>query len=207
MSAPTAVLTVLREKFPAVTERASSDHPACNVPLADLMAVLRCLRDDQGYDLLTDLTAIDWAEGASPRFTVVHHLYSSTRHEYVRVTASCAGDAEPVAPSATGLWPAANWHEREAYDMFGIRFDGHPDLRRILMWDGYPHFPLRKEFPLAGIQTVLPDSEVAAETGTKVIAAPMAGGPFVASSGEMNLTEAEPSAKDQSWNEQKEKPE
>jgi NADH-quinone oxidoreductase subunit C len=207
MSAPTAALTALREKFPGVTERASSDHPACNVPPAELLAVLRFLRDEQAYDLLTDVTAIDWAEGASPRFTVVYHLYSSTRHDYVRVTAPCAGDAEPVAPSATGLWPAANWHEREAYDMFGIRFEGHPDLRRILMWDGYPHFPLRKDFPLAGIETVLPDPEVAAETGTKVIAAPMVGGPFVASSGEMNLTEAEPSAKDQSWDEKKEKPE
>jgi NADH-quinone oxidoreductase subunit C len=207
MSDPVAVLTVLREKFPGVTERASSDHPAVNVPAADLLAVLRLLRDEQGFDFLADLTAVDWAEGASPRFTVVYHLYSSERHDYVRVTAACAGDSEPVAPSATGLWPAADWHEREAYDMFGIRFEGHPDLRRILMWEGYPHFPLRKEFPLAGIETVLPDPEVAAETGTKVIPAPMAGGPFVASPGEMNLTEAEPQAKDQSWNEKKEKPE
>jgi NADH-quinone oxidoreductase subunit C len=75
------------------------------------------------------------------------------------------------------------------------------------MWDGYPHHPLRKEFPLAGIETVLSDAEISAETGTKVIAAPMAGGPFVASSGEMNLTEAEPRAKDESWNERSEKPE
>ena len=204
---PAAALTALREKFPRVAERASTDHPAFNVPLDELLPVLRFLRDEQGYDFLADLTAVDWAEGASPRFTVVYHLFSTARHEYVRVTAPCAGDTEPVAPSTTALWPGANWHEREAYDMFGIRFEGHPDLRRILMWDGYPYFPLRKDFPLAGIETVLPDPEVAAETGTKVISAPMAGGPFVASAGEMNLTEAEPRAKDESWNEGKEKPE
>ena len=83
----------------------------------------------------------------------------------------------------------------------GITFTDHPDLRRILMWDGYPYHPLRKDFPLAGIETALPDIEVAEETGAAVLPAPMMGGPFVASSGEMNLTEAEPRAKDESWNE------
>ncbi len=112
------------------------------MPLADVVAVLRSLRDDHGFDLLMDLTAIDWAEGASPRFTMVYHLFSTSRREYLRIAAACAGDEEPSAPTITGLWPAANWHERECYDMFGIRFEGHPDLRRILMWDGYPDFPL-----------------------------------------------------------------
>ena len=80
-------------------------------------------------------------------------------------------------------------------------------VRRILMWDGYPYFPLRKEFPLAGIETPLPDAEVTAETGAKVLPAPMMGGPFVAAAGEINLTEAEPRAKDESWTERREKPE
>ena len=115
-------------------------------------------------------------------------------------------DAEPVAPSVAALWPGANWHERECYDMFGIRFEGHPDLRRILMWEGYPYFPLRKEFPLAGIETPLPDAEVAEETGARVIAAPLAGGPFVTSPGEINLTEAEPRAKDESWSDRRAQP-
>lgn len=207
MSATADATTALKGKFPQVTDRVSSDLPAVIVPAADVIAVLKYLRDEFAFNMLVDLTAIDWAEGVSPRFTMVYHLLATTRGEYIRVTANCVSDSAPSIQSAVVLWPGANWHERECYDMFGIQFEGHPDLRRILMWDGYPYFPLRKEFPLAGIETVLPDVEIAAETKTKVIAAPMAGGPFVASSGEMNLTEAEPRAKDESWNERKEKPE
>jgi NADH-quinone oxidoreductase subunit C len=197
----------IKDRFPDVTARPSSDHPAFNVPMAEVIALLKWLQAEQGYDILTDVTAIDWAEGVSPRFTMVYHLYSTTSHNFLRIAANCLDDVEPTAPSAVELWPGANWHERETYDMFGIKFVGHPDLRRILMWDGYPYFPLRKEFPLAGIETVLPDPEVAAETKVKVKAAPMMGGPFVASSGELNLSEAEPRAKDESWNERREKPE
>jgi NADH-quinone oxidoreductase subunit C len=207
MSAPADATTALREKFPQATTRASLDHPAVNVPADDVPAVLKYLRDEFAFDLLTDVTAIDWAEGASPRFTVIYHLFSTNSHAYLRVAADCASDTEPAVPSVVSLWPAANWHERETYDMFGIRFAGHPDLRRILMWDGYPHFPLRKDFPLAGIETPLPDTEVSAETGTNLIAAPMMGGPFVAAPGEINLSEAEPRAKDESWTEKREKPE
>lgn len=200
--------TALKQKFPQITERASADHPAFNVPVGDLVSVLRHLREEAAFDLLMDITAIDWAEGASPRFTVVYHLLSTTRTgSYIRLAANCAGsDTEPTAPSVVSLWPGANWHERECFDMFGIKFDGHPDLRRILMWDGYPYYPLRKEFPLAGIETDLPVADIAEETGTKVIAAPMAGGPFVAASGEINLTEAEPRAKDESWSDRRARP-
>jgi NADH-quinone oxidoreductase subunit C len=202
------VITALKAKFPQVTDRPSADHPAVNVPRGELLAVLRFLRDEQAFDLLMDLTAIDWAEGASPRFTIVYHLLSTARAgSYVRVATACAGtEAEPVAASVVSLWPGADWHERECFDMFGITFEGHPDLRRILMWDGYPYHPLRKEFPLAGIETELAYADIAAETGTKVIAAPMAGGPFVASSGEINLTEAEPRAKDESWSDRGARP-
>jgi NADH-quinone oxidoreductase subunit C len=200
------VITALKAKFPQATDRPSSDHPAVNVPVGELVAVLQHLRD-AGYDLLMDVTAIDWAEGASPRFTVVYHVMRSAKGgDYIRVAAACASATDPVAPSVVSLWPGADWHERECYDMFGIKFEGHPDLRRILMWDGYPYFPLRKEFPLAGIEVPLPDSEVGAETGAKVIAAPMQGGPFVASPGEVNLTEAEPRAKDESWSDRRPQP-
>lgn len=202
------VVTALKARFPQATDRASTDHPAVNVPLGDLVAVLRFLRDEAAFDLLMDLTAIDWAEGAVPRFTVVYHLLSkSGAGTYLRVAANCAGtETAPTAPSVAQLWPGADWHERECFDMFGIKFEGHPDLRRILMWDGYPYHPLRKEFPLAGIETDLPVADIEEETGTRVVAAPMAGGPFVAAAGEINLTDAEPSAKDQSWSDRHAQP-
>ena len=207
MSASVDAITSLKGKFPSVTDRLSSDCPAVSVPTGELISALKSLRDEHAFDLLSDVTAIDWAEGASPRVTAVYHLYSTTSHAAIRVATPCTGDdAAPTVPSVVPLWPGANWHEREAYDMFGITFEGHPDLRRILMWDGYPYHPLRKEFPLAGIETVLPDSEVAQETKAKVIPAPMMGGPFVASAGEMNLTDAEPRAKDESWSERSAKP-
>jgi NADH-quinone oxidoreductase subunit C len=211
MSSPAAapaidLLAVLQARFPVAVARPSGDHPAFNLPMAEVPAALRLLRDEHGYDLLIDVTAVDWDVETSPRFSVVWHLLSSTAHGYVRIVAACADDAEPTAPSVVSLWAGANWHERETFDLMGVRFTDHPDLRRILMWDGYPFHPLRKDFPLAGIETPLPDLEVADITKASVLPAPMMGGPFVASTGEMNLTEAEPRAKDESWNERSAKP-
>lgn len=200
------IATVITSQFPSVTRRASLDCPAVNVPSGDAISLLAWLRDTQGYDFLMDLTAVDWSAEQSPRFTVVWHLYSSARHAYLRVAAACPDDAAPAMPTATGLWAGADWHERETFDLLGIKFTGHPDLRRILMWDGYPYHPLRKEFPLAGLPAELHDPEIAAEVKTGVISAPMAGGPFVATPGEP-MGEAEPRAKDEAWSEQNEKPE
>jgi len=206
MTTDVEITTAVSQQFPSATPRASLDCPAFNVPAAEAIAVLQHLRDTQGYDFLMDVTAIDWSAEKSPRFTVVWHLYSSTKHTYVRVAADCASDSEPVMPTATGLWAGADWHERETYDMLGIKFTGHPDLRRILMWDAYPYFPLRKDFPLAGLPTELSDADITEETKTGVISAPMAGGPFVATPGEP-MSDAEPRAKDEAWNEKQEKPE
>jgi NADH-quinone oxidoreductase subunit C len=206
MNATADAIAAVQARFPAATPRPSTDHPAVNVPAADALATLRFLRDEHGYDFLTDLTAIDWSAEKSPRFTVVWHLYSSTKHVWIRVAADCLDDANPSMPTTSTLWAGADWHERECYDMMGVKFEGHPDLRRILMWDGYPHHPLRKEFPLAGIPADLPDAEIAAETKTGLIAAPMLGGPFVATPGEP-MTDAEPRAKDEAWSEQRPKTE
>lgn len=208
MTAPADVNAALQAKFPQITPRASADHPAINVPATEVIAVLKYLRDEFAYDFLMDVTAIDWSATTSPRFTVVWHLHSTQSHTYIRIASNCASDTEPEMPTATGLWAGADWHERETWDLLGIRFTGHPNLRRILMWEGYPYHPLRKEFPLAGIETELPDIEVAEETKAKVKPAPMAGGPFVASNaGEISPSDAEPRAKDESWNERREKPE
>ena len=186
----------LTARFPSVRDLAGKDMPAYEVAGSDLLAVVKHLRDEQSFDLLADLCGVEWKD-RTPRFGVVLHLLSTASKEYVRLHVPAVDDR---VPSVSSLHPGANWHEREAYDMFGIRFDGHPDLRRILMWDAYPHHPLRKEFPLAGIPVELPAADVAAVTGRRVEAAPMVGGPFVSPGGTM--AKAEPIARDESWSEE-----
>ena len=169
-----------------------------NVPAEKLLEFVRALRDTLGFDQLADLAGVDWDKD-SPRFSVVSHFYNGTTKQFVRVNCAAPDDDAPSVPSLTPLFGIANWHEREAFDLVGIRFAGHPDLRRILMWDSYPYHPLRKEFPLAGIDTDLPAADVAEETGERVIPAPMAGGPFVSRGA--TLATGEPKALDQSWSE------
>lgn len=195
----TAPMAELLSRHEYLSLRESLDHVAVNCPQEELLNFLRAMRETQNFDFLSDVTAIDHYE-QSPRFEVVYHLYSTTRNHWLRVCSPCADDNEPGCPSIVELWPGANWHEREVYDMFGIRFEGHPDLRRILMWEGYPYFPLRKEFPLAGHEVELPDFDVREATGARVIPAPMAGGPFHAPQhGSMKYRE--PRADDESWTE------
>ena len=174
-------------------------------PSDKLVELVLSLREEENFDLLVDLTAIDHGEEAQVRFSVVLHFYSLVHRGYLRIHVACSDNENPSVPSIAEIYPAANWHERETYDMFGIEFEGHPDLRRILMWDEYPYFPLRKEFPLAGIDTPLPAADVAEVTEASVEPAPMMGGPFV-SSGEGVMSSSEPRALDESWTEESEKP-
>ena len=194
----------LKERFDYLTERESADHLAVNCPAEGLVDFCTALRDELGFDMLIDVTAVDW-DAQSPRFTGIYHFLSTSKHEYLRVAVDCPDDIHPVLPSLCDLYPAANWHERETFDLMGIRYEGHPNLRRILMWDDYPYHPLRKEFPLAGIEVPLPAADVAEQTGASLIAAPMMGGPFV-SSGDGPMSQTEPRARDESWTETKEKP-
>jgi NADH-quinone oxidoreductase subunit C len=140
-------------------------------------------RKELGFDFLVDITGID-NYGDDPRFTLVYHLYGLSHKNYLRLKTDISEEGGE-ALSVTTVWRTADWHEREIFDMLGVRFSGHPDLRRILMWEGYPHFPLRKDFPLAGKPTLLP--EVAFSN-----AAPMAGGPFVTVAGGKDAVSREP---------------
>jgi NADH-quinone oxidoreductase subunit C len=148
-----------------------------------ILEVMQFAKNELGFEMLLDITGIDHL-GAEPRFEIVYHLSSLASHQYLRLK-TFVGEESPELPSVVSLWKGADWHEREVYDMMGIRFKGHPDLRRILMWDSYPHFPLRKEFPLAGLPTA----------DRRANSAPMAGGPFVTSPGDKTTVDREPRSK------------
>jgi len=136
-----------------------------------------------GFDYLVDISSVD-NYGSDPRWTVVYELYGYGHRCHLRLKTDVSEEKSEL-PTVTAVWRTADWHEREIYDMMGVRFHGHPDLRRILMWDGYPYFPLRKDFPLAGKPTDLPD---VAFTKT----APLEGGPFVTLAGGRDSTAREP---------------
>lgn len=195
----------LGKRFAFLSPRESADCVAFDCPASKLLEFCNALADQEGFELLADLTAVDWGEGSSPRFSTIYHLYSLAFKDYLRIASDCPNDLEPEIPSLSAIFPGADWHEREVFDMFGIRFTNHPNLKRILMWDAYPHFPLRKDFPLAGLETELPAADVAEDTGASVIAAPMMGGPFVAPA-EGHVSESEPRGKDQTWTEERGKP-
>ena len=116
---------------------------------AHVVSLLRFLRDDQqcNFETLIDVCGVDYPE-RTERFEVVYHLLSMRMNHRVRVRVRT--DEDTPVPSLVGLWPAANWFEREAFDMYGIQFSGHPDLRRILTDYGFEGYPLRKDFPLTG---------------------------------------------------------
>jgi NADH-quinone oxidoreductase subunit C len=139
-----------------------------------------------GCDFLVDISSVD-NYGSEPRWTVVYELYGLDHGCHLRVKTEVNEDKSEL-PTVTSVWRSANWHEREIYDMMGIRFRGHPDLRRILMWEGYPHHPLRKDFALGGAATEVP--EVAFTQP-----APLEGGPFVTVAGGATSIEREPRAR------------
>ena len=155
------------------------------IAASDLREIAKFCRDDLSFDYLIDITSID-NFGEEPRFEIVYELYSMPLAAHFRLKLCISEDAGTL-DTISDIWPTANWHEREIYDMMGIKFTGHPDLRRILMWDGYPFFPLRKEFPLEGLPSEMPDVAF-----TKVT--PMEGGPFVTKPSTATAKDREPRA-------------
>jgi NADH-quinone oxidoreductase subunit C len=154
------------------------------VELASLHGVLGRCQKDLGYEMILDISSIDHF-GDDPRFEMVYEIATVDDSKHLRIKAKVAENEK--VPSVTDLWIGADWHEREVWDMMGISFSGHPNLKRILMWEGYPYFPLRKDFPLAGRPTEMPD---VAFTGV----APLEGGPFVTSAGGEDVARREPRA-------------
>ena len=163
-------VSALEKKFTVLGKSEFRGETTIQVDSSAIKEVCRFCKEVLGYSMLIDLSGVD-NFGDEPRFEVVYELYQFERGEYLRIKVTVSEDDLEV-PTVSDIWETANWHEREAYDMFGIRFSGHPDLRRILMWEGYPYFPLRKDFPLAGKASDVPEVAFTAP-------APLEGGPFV----------------------------
>jgi NADH-quinone oxidoreductase subunit C len=158
----TAILERLRARLGASVVE-THEHRGDATAVVDRAAIhdaLRTCRDDGplGFDVLMDLTAVDYQKYPGredgPRFEVVYHLYSLAHNHRVRLKTRVDED-DAVVPTAVDLWPIANWLEREVWDMFGIRFEGHPDLRRLLMYEEFVGHPLRKDYPITRRQPLI----------------------------------------------------
>ena len=145
MSDSEQIEQAIRNRFPDAVEASTEIGGVATLTVgADaIVDICSFLRDEPAlrFDYLMSLTAVDWTD----RFEVVYHLYSIPHRHYVTLKVKLAKD-KPVMPTVTSVWRAADWQEREVYDMFGIEFEGHPDLRRILTDEDFEGFPLRKDF-------------------------------------------------------------
>lgn len=156
------------------------------VPRESLHEVCAFCKSQLGFDFLVDASSVD-NFGDEPRFEMVYELYAMASGLHLRLKTNVSEDDLEV-PTVSDLWSTADWHEREVFDMMGIKFSGHPDLRRILMWEGYPFYPLRKDFPLAGKSSDAPDVAFSRP-------APLEGGPFVTVPSSATVKDREPRAR------------
>ena len=163
------------------------DELSLTVTKDSLIEIMTFCKKDLGFDYLVDLTAVDNL-GTNPRYEVVYELYSYSDSCHLRIKVG-VDESEREVSSVVGLWPTANWHEREAFDMIGVTFSDHPDMRRILMWEGYPYYPLRKDFPLAGKTSDMPDVAFSEPV-------PLEGGPFVTSPSSATTDKREPRSRE-----------
>src|SRR6202166_2005614 len=153
-----------KEKFgPAILEDWTDRKQAILVVARELLAEIAIYsRDDEKFDWLSDLTAVDWPK-REKRFDVVLNMYSFEKNERLRLKVHAGADER--VPSVQGVWATANWEEREVYDMFGIGFGGHPDLRRILLPDEWQGFPLRKDYDILKQDTAWVRENLGIESG------------------------------------------
>ena len=163
------------------------DELSLTVTKDSLIEIMTFCKKYLGFDYLVDLTAVDNL-GTNPRYEVVYELYSYSDSCHLRIKVG-VDESEREVSSVVDLWPTANWHEREAFDMIGVTFSGHPDMRRILMWEGYPYYPLRKDFPLAGKTSDMPDVAFSEPV-------PLEGGPFVTSPSSATTDKREPRSRE-----------
>ena len=184
-----AAVSAITAKFQVAKKIEFRGETTLLVERTEIKNLCAFCKDTLGYTLLTDISGVD-NFGEEPRFEVVYHLYQFEKGDTLRLKIRVSED-DLTVPSVIEIWPTADWHEREAFDMFGLTFTGHPDLRRILMWDGYPFFPLRKDFPLAGRASDMPDVAFSK-------AAPLAGGPFVTVPSTATTKDREPRSREQS---------
>jgi NADH-quinone oxidoreductase subunit C len=149
--ATSETLTALRTAFGELPASEFCGATRVIVPAESAYEVLEFLKLKRGFDMLIDITCVDYLNypGAKDRFGLVYLLADTESNERITIRAM-VNDPQPAVRSVVGLWEGANWLEREAWDMFGIRFEGHPDLRRILMPEEFAAFPLRKDYPLQG---------------------------------------------------------
>jgi NADH-quinone oxidoreductase subunit C len=154
------ILERLRKEFPAGVKEAltSLGDEVAVIDKEALLPIATFLRDGPGeFKMLLDLTCVDYP-GREPRFELVVHLFSLSRNRRLRIKTGIDESDLRIA-SLTSLWKNADWLEREAYDLFGVHFEGHPDLRRIFMYDGFEGHPLRKDYPLRRRQPLIPLKE------------------------------------------------
>ena len=145
------IVTALRAKCPELATSEFRDNRRVVVKPAHLFDVLQLLKQEHGFDMLAELTAVDYLKypNATDRFGVIYCLLNTKTGARICVK-TLLNEPELTVPSAFPLWKGADWLEREVYDMYGIVFDGHPDLRRILMPEAFTSYPLRKDYPLRG---------------------------------------------------------
>ena len=160
MSEQSITIQRLNERFgDRVEVMPSIDMDCVKVRREDIVDVCSFLRneDDLDYDLMRDLTCVDYIN-ETPRFEVVYHLYSIYHGHEVRLKARVE-ESDPTIDTITSVWIGANWYEREAYDMYGVKFNGHPDLRRLLMYPEFEGYPLRKDYPVDKEQPLFEERE------------------------------------------------